>query len=54
MTFLKMVELFQARSYWFTKKHENNRFFVMPGVVVGHPFGLNVDSRLQTAGMTDF
>ena len=26
----------------------------MPEVVVGHPFGLNVDSRLQTAGMTEF
>ena len=27
---------------------------VMPEVVVGHPCGLNLDSRLQTAGMKDF
>jgi len=40
-------------SLWLTKENENNRFFVMPVVVVGHPFVLNVDSRLQTAGMTD-
>jgi hypothetical protein len=26
----------------------------MPEVVVGHPFVLNLDSRLKTAGMTDF
>jgi len=25
----------------------------MPEVAVGHPCGLNLDSRLQTAGMTD-
>jgi len=26
----------------------------MPEVVGGHPCALNLDSRLQTAGMTDF
>ena len=26
----------------------------MPEVVVGHPCVMNVDSRLQTAGMTAF
>jgi len=40
-------------SSWLTKEDENNRFFVMPEVVVGHPCGLNLDSRLQTAGITD-
>ena len=41
-------------SCWLIKEHENNCLFVMPEVVVGHPCALKVDSRLQTAGMTDF
>jgi len=40
-------------SYWLTDEPEHYRFFVMPEVVVGHPCDLNLDSRLQTAGMTD-
>jgi hypothetical protein len=39
---------------WLTSEIEDNRFFVMPEVLAGHPCVLNVDSRLQTAGMTDF